>query len=342
MRGAAALALLAAVSTAAADYAPRVDVERAARSAADEAALYTDEVALTVALQQAQTRSVIEPLASEARLVQLLLRLRDVTLPMPATRRAVVALLDHEPQTLTDPVDPEQRGLQRPAFAVAGTARAVLQRWDQSAAEATVRAALARGDAEGLRGAMPAALVAVIGVAAEADLATIRKAAPADPRVWRALFERLADPALARDLLRQPAQPEGLRLIAAIDSVLSAADAHAVLTDRELDRGYASAARLALGRLAAHHPPARRALLDSLGDADGASSASALAKMADAETMRALADIARTQNDSPRLRHALLALRLCETIEARAHLAAFAADATRPQRLREEVRAWLR
>lgn len=343
VRGATALVLLAVASTAAAaDYASRSDVEQAARAAADAAALYADEAALTAALLQAQTRSVIEPLSSEARLVQLLQRLREVAAPLPATRQAVAGLLDHAPQTLTDPIDPEQRGLQRPAFAVAGTARAVLQRWEQTTAEAAVRDALARGDMQSLRTAMPAALAAVIAVADDSDLAAIRDAAPADAHVQRVLFERLADPALALDLLQQHAAPEGLRLIARIDTVLSAEAAHGVLTDARLDPGYASAARLALGRLAATHAPARRTLLDTLGDAQGASSASALARVGDSETLAALAGIVRTAPDGQRLRHALLALRLSDAAPAKSELSAFVTDATRPAKLRDEVRAWLR
>src|SRR5690606_16589411 len=51
------------------------------------------------------------------------------------TRAAVAALLDHAPQTFTDPVDPEQRRLIRPAYPIAGAARALLRRWDQPPAK---------------------------------------------------------------------------------------------------------------------------------------------------------------------------------------------------------------
>ncbi|MEQ1439749.1 hypothetical protein AAG565_10315 [Fontimonas sp. SYSU GA230001] len=341
-RAATALALALCVCGAQAGYVPRAQVEAAAATAAIEAKAYADEAALVGALLHAQSRSVVEPLPSEARLLRLLERLREVTAPADATRAAVAGLLDHAPQTWTDPVDPEQRTRQMPAFAVAGAARATLQRWNQTRDEARVRAALARADVDALRGTAPAALAAVAARADARELALLRAADIADPRLQRTLFERSADPQLALHLLRQRADPEGLRLVAGIDAVLAPAAAVAVLTDARLDAGYRSAARLALGRLVVLEPAARTHLLDTLGDADGASSAAALARAEDAVALSALSRLVMIEDDGPRLRHAVLALRLSDDPAARAALRAFVADDARPAALRAEVRTWLR
>ncbi|MFA5942004.1 MAG: hypothetical protein WC809_21855 [Sinimarinibacterium sp.] len=341
-RTAAALVLALGFGGAQAGYVPRAQVDAAAAAAALEAKAYVDESALVAGLLQAQSLSVVEPLANEARLLRTLERLRDVTLPSAAARSAAESLLDHAPQIWTDPVDPEQRNRQMPAFPIAGAARAALKRWDQTTGEALVRAALVRADVDALRGALPSALTAVARSADAHALELLRQADVADPQLQRTLFERSADPQLALELLRREAGPEGLHLIAGIDAVLPPQSAIEVLTDARLDAGYRSAARLALGRLVAAQPAARAYLLDTLGDAHGASSAAALARADDAAALTELSRTVMTENDSPRLRHALLALRLSDDPAARAALAAFSADASRPAALREEVRAWLR
>ncbi|MFP5304335.1 MAG: hypothetical protein ACLGI7_00745 [Gammaproteobacteria bacterium] len=336
--------LLALVSsTAVAGYVPRAEVEAAARAAAVEAKAYADRSALVAGLLQAQTRSVVEPLINEARMVALLARLREAPAPSPQARTAVEALRDYAVQTYTDPVDPEQRRLQVPAFAVAGAARAALHRWDSAAAKAAYADALARADLAALHAATDAAaLEAVVREASDAQLQLLRAADLRPPRARRALFERLREPQLALALLRTPATPEGLQLIAGIDTVLDGPAAFAVLSDAALDDAYVSAARLAIGRLVPEHPASRAHLLATLGDGEGASSAAALSHRMDAQTLAALDEIVAGSGDGSRLRHALLALRLSGDAEARSVLARFAADETRPAALRDEVAAWLR
>ena len=123
MRAAATALLVLAATTARADHATPEQIEAAMRAAATEAKAYADESTMVTGLQRAQASGADDPLAAEARLLQLLIRLREVRAPQAQTRAVVAALLDHAPRTMTDPVDPEQRGLQRPAFAVAGAAR---------------------------------------------------------------------------------------------------------------------------------------------------------------------------------------------------------------------------
>jgi hypothetical protein len=130
MMRAASVALLTLVATTAqARYASSTDIERAMRSAAVEAKAHTDELTLVTGLEQTRAASAADPLATEARLLQLLIRLREVRSPQPQTRAAVAALRDYSTQVVTDPVDPEQRRLMRPAFAVAGAARMLLRQW---------------------------------------------------------------------------------------------------------------------------------------------------------------------------------------------------------------------
>src|SRR5690606_34956082 len=126
------LLLLGATGAAHAGYAPQAEIDAAMRAAAVEAKAYGDEHSLIAGLQWAQARSVTDPLAAEAHLLQLLIRLREVRNPQTQTRAAVAALRDHAPQTVTDPVDPEQRGLMRPAFPIAGAARSLLRLWSQA------------------------------------------------------------------------------------------------------------------------------------------------------------------------------------------------------------------
>ncbi|MEW6168528.1 MAG: hypothetical protein AB1651_12665, partial [Pseudomonadota bacterium] len=304
-----AVLLALASGAAAAGYVARAEVEAAARAAAIEAKAYADQSALVAGLLQAQTRSVVEPLINEARMVALLARLREAPAPSAQARSAVEALRDYAVQTYTDPVDPEQRRLQVPAFAVAGAARAALHRWDSAAAKAAYADALVRADLAALHAATDAAaLEAVVHEASDAQLQLLRAADLRPPRARLALFERLREPQLARALLRAPAAPEGLELIARIDAVLDAPAAFAVLSDATLDEAYVSAARLAIGRLTPAHAAARAHLLATLGDGEGASSATALARQMDAQTLAALAGILASTGDSRRLRHALLAL----------------------------------
>lgn len=131
MRAAATALLVLAATTARADHATPEQIEAAMRAAATEAKAYADESTMVTGLQRAQASGADDPLTAEARLLQLLIRLREIRAPHAQTRAVVAALLDHAPRTMTDPVDPEQRGLQRPAFAVTGAARALLRQWDQ-------------------------------------------------------------------------------------------------------------------------------------------------------------------------------------------------------------------
>lgn len=342
-RAAVALLILLLAGPASAGHAPRADVETAAAAAAIEAKAYPDEAAVLAALRQAQVSSVADPLRAEARMLQLLQRLRETPAPWPSTRELVERLAQHSPLTWTDPVDPDHgRGLQVPAFAVAGSARAALHRWDRAAAEARYRRALAAGDLETLRSATDhGALAAVVREADGASLALLRAVAPAAPEVRLALFERLADPALARELLQASPDRSGLLLIGRVAALLPADAAFEVLSTPALHSGYTSAARLAIGHLLAAHSPARTHLLATLGDAWGGSSAQALAESADPATRAALAAVLERENDGPHLRRALLALHLMDDAAARSLLAAFAADSRRPGAAREEVRAWL-
>lgn len=337
------LMLAATMSAADAGYVPRGQVEVAARNAALQAKQLGDEAALLDALQQARWRSAADPLNGEARMLAALGRLREVTAPGVATRQAVVELLGHSPQTLTDPIDVEQRRRQVPAFPISGAARAALTHWQLRADVAALRKALARTDTAAI-GAITneAAAGEVIRTATPAELELLRAGIDARPATLHALFLRLADPQLALDALRQPQDAAGLALIADVPRVLPAADALSVLGDPGIDREYRSAARLALAPLVAQTPSVRDFLLQTLDDGDGDASASALGRSGDATALAALAAIAGGGTDSRRLRHALLGLRASADPAARKALQDFADDARQAAALRSEVRAWLR
>lgn len=337
------LMLAANIPAVHAGYVPRAQVEAVARNAALQAKQLGDESELVGALRQARWRSAGEPLEGEARMLAALVRLRDVTAPNAMTRQAVTELLDYSPQTLTDPVDVEQRLRQVPAFQIAGAARAALTHWQLRADVAGLRKALAGADTTTIAATdNDAALSEVIRTATPAELEMLRSSANATPATLHALFLRLADPQLALDALRQPQDVEGLALIADVPRTLSAADALLVLGDSGIDADYRSAARLAIAPLIAQSPAARDLLLRTLGDEYGDASASALGRSGDTTAIAALAAIVDDDADTPRLRHALLGLRASADPTARAALQRFSDDGRRNAALREEVRSWLR
>lgn len=345
MRGAACLLLLAlAVPTQVAAqtlYAAPAEVAAAVEAASAEAKAYTDADALVLALQHAQLASSSEPLRAEARLQQLLLRLRESP-QNAAARAAITALLTHSPRVYTDAVDPEQRGRTRPAFAIAGGARAVLRHWDDRADIAEYRKALAEADYARLRAARNERMLsALVREADDATLWRLRQARLSQTAVRHALLERTGEVEEARSLLQQPPDAATQRLADTILRRLPAEAAFAVLSDAQVHERRRSATRLALGDLIAVHAPARTHLLSTLGDAHGASSAAALARQPDGPTLNALAAILSTRRDDTRTRHALLALRLSTDPRAIAQLRAYANDALQPPALREAVRSWL-
>lgn len=324
-----------------AEYASRNDVEAAARSAAIEAKRHADADTLTAALQQAHVRSTIEPLAAEARMQQLLLRLREAAVSTHSARETVQALLTYSPRVFTDAIDPEQRKLQVPAFAIDGTARATLHRWERAAAIAAYRKALAGADLETLRHASDAgALVALIEQANVFELSLLRAADPSAPAAHHALFRRLHDPQLALSLLRTPDDPQVPMLIEAIPALLSPQDALSVLSHPAISPAYRSATRMATGALLPDLA-AREHLLSTLDDAHGAASAAALARHLDADILSALQQQLSSRDDSLKTRRALLSLRLSEDARAVEVLQAYADDAQQPPSLRDQVHAWL-
>jgi hypothetical protein len=322
-------------------YAAPAEVAAAVEAASVEAKAYTEAEALIVALQQAQLASSLEPLRAEARLQQLLLRLRE-TPQSAAGRTAVMALLDHSPRVFTDAVDPEHRGRTRPAFTIAGGARAVLRHWDDRAAVGAYRKALAQADLAALRAAENRrAITALVREADEDALWLLHQADLPQPAARLALFERSGDAAIAQSLLRTAPDTATQQLAVVIARRLAPDQALALLGDAQVHQARRSAARLAIGGLVAQHAAARAHLLATLGDAHGASSATALAHHADDATLAALGDLLAERGDGARTRHALLALRLSTDPRATAQLRAYALDERQPPALRAEVRSWL-
>jgi hypothetical protein len=325
-----------------ADYVPRVALNAAQRDAAIAAKSAPDENTLAARLDQARLSAPSDPLRGEAALQQILLRLRETVTPQDSTRATVEALVDHSPLTYTDALDDERaRGaLNVPAFAIGATARGTLRRWDKAAHIAALERALHRGDPAALRAIDdPGAWLQIIAAADDPQLQLLRMATPDDVGVRAALALRVADTAGLRELLAAPANAAGLALIARLPTALPPQTASTLLRDPALDRGYVSAARLALARLP-WDATIQRTLLQTLADADGASSAQALA--ADPRNLPALRAVLERPADALSLRRALLALRWMEDAGADATLAAFSRDPAQAAALRDEARQWLR
>lgn len=337
------LLMLASAPGAAADWKARATVEAAAQQAGQQIA-QADEAALVQALVAALHRAPADALGGEALLQAALLRLRELPAPQASTRQRVASLLDYPSRTLTEAIDPEQaRAGPVPAFRIAATARGTLRRWD----EQRDAARLARTPA-GLRpeldeARLRAVLPGYLRGASPGELDRLDPTVlPADAAVLAAWFARRPDAAVLRRLLALPAQAEGHTALAAAPRVLPATEAAAVLLEAARQSGYRSAARLALAPLAVDDARVRQYLLDSLGDADGASSAQALARVADDATLGALHTLVAASGDGPAQRRALLALRGMDRADARALLARVAVDPRYPAELRNEVQAWLR
>ncbi len=339
---AAAFIAIAWSSGACAGYVPRSALGEAVRDATVTAKSAPDENALAARLDSARLNAVSDPLRAEAELQQTLLRLRETVMPQAATRAQVEALTGYSPQTYTDAIDDERArgGLTVPAFEIAATARGTLRRWDKTAHLAALASALHRGDLEALRAIDDsAAWRALIASASDVELLLLRSANPSDASVRGALALRLVDAALAREILQAPATTAGLALLAALPDAFESNAALKLLDDPDLDPGYRSAARLAMSQLP-WSADIQHTLLESLGDADGASSAQALAH--DPRNLPALRRVIDTAPDDPSLRRALLALRWMNDAGANATLTAFSRDASRPAALRAEVSRWLR
>lgn len=257
-------------------------------------------------------------------------------------------------------IDPDHGDRVTPLYDAGATARFVLRTWDRRAAGRTAHAelragrtsAVARFAARAAAGAadpVRAGIADAFASARIADLgpqrATIVDAIGRGERVDELaliLAERLADHALFRLVFGHADETVALAAIPRAANVLDPQSALEALGLASQRADIASAAVLAIGRLARNDSIARSFLLDALADpAVGPSAAAALAGLGDAtvsaELGRRLA-AARTEDER---RVLVLALKLDHSAGARAELERFGRTGAGSTQLRREVRQWL-
>lgn len=347
--GAAALSMLLAATAACAQTAKRygADEQRqrlaVASVATQRAALGTlaargDVAALAQFGADATARAKTEPLEGEYLLAEWLVALRTLQ-PDAALRAQVEALTAHEAKALGPPPEPEHGAEWVPAFDVGSQARGTLRAWQLNARVGQVLAALASAQPDALPLGDAEALALAFARAPVAQIEALRGSASRMPsQPLAVLAKRLSEPALYRALFSRPADEFVVAAVADVAVALPADAAVAVLRAAQRNSELASVATLALSRL----PGGIDSLFDCLADpAQGGSCAQALASTADSATVDALAAMVRRGEDNVATRRALLVLFNSGRDDARAHLAAYAADTRMPAKLRRRVNQWL-
>jgi hypothetical protein len=257
-------------------------------------------------------------------------------------------------------VDPDHGDRASPLYDVGATARFTLRSWDREAARAAAQAELEAGSTRAVRRHAELAARDASSAAAAGIADAFRAAPPSQLAAQRAAIasalsegadvdalalvvaERLADRALFDLVFDYAGEATALAAIPAAVRAFDAATALATLSRASRRAGIASAAVLAVGRLAPQDAAARQFLLDALSDPGTApSAAAALGRLADpgisAEIGRRLA---RAQTDDER-RVLVLALTLDSGPAARAELERYAQAGAGSPLMKGKVRRWL-
>lgn len=277
-----------------------------------------------------------------------------------ARARATVIRLTRRAPVVHVRIDPDHGDRATPLYDAGATARFVLGTWRRNAARSAASADLAAGRTSAVdrHAAAPMTRISASVRAGIAD--AFRTASAAELVAQRAaiedaiargrrvdelaliLAERLADPALFRLVFGFADPPVAVAAIASAARALDARSAlgELVLASRRFE--IASAAMLAIGRLAESDGAARKYLFDAIEEPDiGPSAAAALARLDDPAVSAELGRrLARADSESAR-RLLVLALRLDGSGAARAELERFLETNNGSQPLRREVRQWL-
>ena len=300
----------------------------------------------------------LEPAAQEWLLEAGLHALRD--LPVTPGARALAEELAMRPPRLFVQVEPEHGNRSVPLYDVGAVARYALRDWIRDEARNATARALALGSPAALDGwspqdTSPRAMATREGIldawrgAKTAQLAGQRAAVVAAMRAGRdadrialELARRLRDAELYSLTIDYAEPLVALAAVQAAARDLDRADALAVL-GRAADREpIASAALLAIGRLAGTDAGARQVLFDRLTDpVSGESAAAALARVDDPGVAAQLATRLATAKDEPTRRRLALALRLNGGATAREALRRIVSSKQGSAELRQEVAAWL-
>jgi hypothetical protein len=276
--------------------------------------------------------------------------------PTPAARASVTRLAARRPLVYTR-IDPDHGDRATPLYDTGATARFVLRQWDRAAARDAAAADIAAGRtaaieryaaaaaggavrdgiADAFRAASPAALAAQ-RAAVELALVQGRRA----DALGLALAEQLADAALFGLVVDYAEEPVALAAIPAATRTLEPGAALALLARASRRADIASAATLAIGRLAPRDPAAQRFLLEAVADPDiGASAAAALARLDEPAVGAEIGRRLEATADEGTRRRLVLALRLDGSPAARDALERFAKSGAGSAPLRQEVRQWL-
>jgi len=174
-----------------------------------------------------------------------------------------------------------------------------------------------------------------------ADFAAVRvefdRIDPA-PALWLAAAQRAADPQAVRRLLDRGQPAQRLAALTLAVDTLGPAEAQTVLDLAAEQPALASAATLALARIAVEHPPALQRLQSRLADkALGSSAAAALARIPSPDRVERIESMLKSSTDARSAGNLVLALRLEDSADARAVLQRWAQDPRLPESLRREL-----
>jgi hypothetical protein len=277
----------------------------------------------------------------------------------PPARAALRRLAGLAP-TVFARIDPDHGDRPTPLYDAGATARFVLRAWDRRDARIAASRALAAGSTApvarfasrpGEDASDPVrAGIAEAFRASDVRQLLVQRAAVVDALgrgnrvdgLALVLAERLADAELYRLVVGHADEAAALAALPSAARRLDPRSAFDVLATASRRADIASAAVLALGKLAASEPAARAYLLDAVTAPDiGPSAAAALAALADPTIPAALGGRLDSADSEAARRLLVLALRLDASPAARVELERFAARKLGSRESQRELRQWL-
>jgi len=343
-----AAARRAASAPSAAAAAARIE-QHASRGATD---------ALVTEIRAVLTDPTLAPAAQEWLLESGLHRLRR--LPVTPAARALTGELSKRTPRVYTRVEPEHGRQGVPLYDVGAVARYAERDWTRNDARVAAVRVLELGNTEALdtwlrQDGSPRAMAVRDGIFDAWRAAGAAVLARQRPAVVAAMLTGRDADRLALELARRLSDPELYSLtIGHAEPMVALAAVQAAA--RELDSGtaldllgkaadrepIASAALLAIGRLAATDSAAQQLLLDRLSDpVSGESAAAALARIDEPSLAARLGARLQAAKDEPTRRRLALALRLNGSPAARDALGRLVDSKQGSPQLRKEVAAWL-
>ena len=281
-------------------------------------------------------------------------------LPATPAARALVAELSTRAPRIFTRVEPEHGSHAVPLYDVGAVARYTERDWVRGEARVAATKALALGTADALEAWLeqdgsPRAMAVRNGIldawrATKAErlegqraavVAAMHAGRDAD-RLALELARRLRDPELYSLTIGHAEPAVALTAVQAAERELDSVTALGVLGKAADREPIASAALLAIGRLAAADSAAQQVLLDRLSDpVSGDSAAAALARIDDPGVTASLGTRLKDAKDETTRRRVALALRLNGSPAARDTLGRLVESKQGSPQLRKEVAAWL-